>query len=255
VHFGEQLSALTHAKANSTESRLQINGLDVRRINAVTPFGVNETLNRLQYFCTDHGGLTAPDALLQSAPVKSIRSQTAALGGTYRHETEHAGVLACIDTQRPLGLAELTARLQAFVKTGNLSTIGSLRYVLARREKSVTSMLVLWTEGDALLLQMFPKSGDTPGRDVPDFPRPEHARRVFSATEDGARYSLTTYQLSATSPASAVEWYKAQLPQHGWRVTGSKRPSILIAQRGPRLVVISSTTMGAGSISTTIAEL
>ena len=255
VYFGEQLSALTHAKAHSTESRLHINGLEVHRITASTPLDVKETLNRLQGFCSEHGGLVAPDKLLKSAAVKSIQPHNTALGGSYRHESEHAGVLACIDTQRPLGVSELTARLQEFVTTGNLSAIGSLRYVLARREKSVTSLLVLWTEGDAPLLQMFPKTGDAPGYDVPGIPRPDHASRVFSANEDDAPYSLTTYQSLATSPASAIEWYKSQLQQRGWRITGSQQPSTLIAQRGPRIVLISSTPMGTGSLATTIAEL
>jgi len=255
VHFGEQLSALTRAEAHSTESRLHINGLEVHRFTASTSLDVKETLNRLQTFCSEHGGLETPNALPKSAPVNSIQPHAAALGGTYRFESERAGVLACIDTQRPLGVSELTTRLQQFVKTGNLSAIGSLRYVLARREKSVTSLLVLWTGGDASLLQMFPKTGDAPGYDVPDVPRPRQATRVFSANEDGAPYSLTTYQAPATSPASDIEWYKAQLQQRGWHVTGSKRPSILTAQRGSRVLVISSTSIGTGSVATTIAEL
>jgi len=233
VHFGEQLSALTQARAHSTESRLHINGLEIHRVTASTSLDVKETLNRLQAFCGQHGGIEAPAALLKSAPVNSIQPNAATIGGTYRHESERAGVLACIDTQRPLGVSELTGRLQQFVQTGNLSAIGSLRYVLARREKSVTSLLVLWTEGDAPLLQMFPKTGDAPGDDIPDVPRPRQATRVFSANEDGAPYSLTTYQAPATSPASGIEWYKAQLQQRGWHVTGSTKPSIILLPLAP----------------------
>jgi hypothetical protein len=255
VHFGEQLAELTQAKTRSAEGLLHINGLEIHRITASTPLDVKEALNRLQNFCGEHGGLETPTALLKSTQVKSIQPGAAARGGTYRHESEHAGVIACIDTQRPLGVAELATRLQEFVNTGNLSVIGSLRYVLARREKSVTSLLVLWTAGDAPVLRMFPKTGDAPGYDVPDVPRPAQATRVFSASEDGVSYSVTTYQSSADSAASAIAWYKPQLQQRGWRVTGSKQPSTLIAQRGSRIVVISSTLMNAGSVAITIAEL
>lgn len=255
VHFGEQLSALTQTKMQSTESHLHINGLQVHRITASTPLDVRETLNRLQSFCSERGGLETPAALLKSAQARSVHPGAAAPGGIYRHESERGGVIACIDTQRPLGISELTTRLRAFVKTGNLSAVGSLRYVLARREKSVTSLLVLWTEGEASLLRMFPKTGDVPGDDVPDVPRPELATRVLSANDDAASYSLTTYESTATSPRFVIDWYKAQLQQRGWRVTSSKFPSTLVAQRRSRMLVIRSAPIGTGSVATTVAEL
>jgi hypothetical protein len=70
-----------------------------------------------------------------------------------------------------LSVSDLTSRLQDFAKTGDLSAVGELRYVLAHRVDGKTAVLTMWTEGPTPLLKMFPTSGDAPGRDPQEVPR------------------------------------------------------------------------------------
>ena len=253
--FGDEFARWTNGKLNSSEGRLNLNGVVIHRITVTTPLGVRETLDRLQQVCRERGGVENAEASLKSdvGPSKGILSKLA--DGTYRHEGKSQGVLACIETGGPLRLTELVQRLQDFGRTGNLAAVGKLRYVLARREADVTSLLVLWTEGDAQLLQMFPQKGDAPGQDVPDVPRPEHARRLLSALEQGSPYAVTVYRAQGQSPASSREWYEHQLQSRGWRVSRAKDEGAIVARRAGRTVVVRSASKSPGSVTISVVEL
>lgn len=195
-----------------------------------------------------------PEALLSAELSNAPKAKRDLMRGMYRYESKSEGVLACIDTERPLGLVELSRSLQAFAKTGDSSAVGQLRYVLARRDGAVTSLLVLWTDGSAPLLTMFPKAGDAPGRDVSDVPRPKDSARLLSASDLGAPYSITVYRSEKVSPVVVYDWYVKTLTERGWRVTEAKTGS-LIARRGARTIFVRTTTVASGGTTTSILEL
>jgi hypothetical protein len=253
IEFGEQLTLSTGGTLSSGTSHFVINGLEFNRLTSTTPLSVKQALDRLNGFCQQRAGVRGPDDLLTASTTGT--PEPLALGGSYRHEAENAGVLACIDTGGPLSVPELTTRLKDFARTGNLSSVGRLRYVLARREKSVTSILALWTDGDAPILHLFPKAGDAPGRDIPDVPRPENSERVLSAWQPGVPYALTVYRSRGSSIPALSHWYEAQLTQHGWRVIPARAPDTLIAQQGTRTLIVRSATARGGGIATSVAEL
>lgn len=255
LNFGEQLSQLTDAKSGSKQSILTINGLALHHGTASTPLTIKDALDRMQQLCSAHGGLEVPEALLKIKSRPSNRVGIDKLDGTFRHQTAQAWMLVCIDTERPLTLHELSARLQAFSKTGDLSSVGKLHYVLARREKSVTSLLAFWTEGTAQLLAMFPKAGDAPGQDIADVPRPERAVRIFSAREEGMPYAVTMYRSPTESPQALLEWYRGCLAQHGWQLVPSQGHESLFARRGSRAIAVHSVRAASGQVAVTIAEL
>jgi hypothetical protein len=255
IAFGDELSKWTSGKLDSKEGRLAINGLTVHRVTASTPLSIKEALDRLGRVCSERGGIENSASLLSSERADASSKLPAPLDGTYRREGKNEGVLACIDTERPLGLTELTRRLRGFGQTGNLSAVGKLRYVLARRQGSVTSLLVLWTDDDAPLLKMFPKTGDAPGSDLPDVPRPDRAERLLSAAEQGSPYSISIYRSRERSPLAVRDRYVKQLQEQGWRVTVTASGSGLTAHRGTRTLGIRVAPSASESTTTSIVEL
>lgn len=253
--FGDELAKWTSGKVQSGEGRLALNGVTIHRTTVSTPLGVKETLDRLQQVCRERGGFERAEGVLKQDTVAGRTKASTVPDRTFRHESKNEGVLACIETDRALTVSELSRRLQDFERTGNLASVGKLRYVLARREANVTSLLVLWTEGDAPLLQMFPETGDAPGRDVPDVLRPEHSRRLLSALDQGSPYAVTVYRSDAASPASVRDWYEHLLASHGWLVSRTKDEHTLVVRRGGRTVVIRSVSKASGPVTTSIVEL
>jgi hypothetical protein len=255
IAFGDELSKFTTGKLDSKEGRLNVNGLTVHRITASTPLGIKETLDRLGRVCSERGGIGNSASLLGAKRADIANKLPAVLDGIYRHEGENEGVLACIDTERPLGPTELTRRLREFAQSGNLSVVGRLRYVLARRQGSVTSLLVLWTDGNAPLLTMFPKTGDAPGIDPRDVPRPDGTDRLLSAAEQGSPYAITVYRSRERSPRVVRDQYMKQLREQGWHVTATATGNGLSAHSGTRTLVIRMATAASGSTTTSIVEL
>lgn len=246
--FGAELVAWQEARWHSAPRRLAVNGLELGLVTASMPGSVPEALDRFHAVCRARGGLAVPEALRGHLPL--------GLDGTFRSDSDEEGVLACLDTGEPLELAELSGRLDRFAETGDLSAFGELRFVVARRQGDATAVLVLWTEGPAPLLEMFPEAGDAPGRDPEGVPRPEGARRVLSAVEQGMPCSLTVYETSALAPAELLAWYGATLKSGGWRISPGSDGHALAAARGTRSLVLRvAPGEGPGSAVVTVAEL
>jgi len=253
IAFGDELSAWTGGKVDSRVGHLSLNGLRIHRVTASTTLPVAAALDRLQQVCTSRGGIENAQAMLLGANPKLEEARKGLLSGIYRHESKSGAVLTCIDTERSLSVFELSERLQRFVKSGDLSDLGKLRYVLARRDGAVTSLLVLWTDGSAQILKMFPKVGDAPGRDVPDVPRPENADRLLSASDLDAPYSVTVYRSRERSSAAVQNKYVKTLGELGWCIA-QPRAGSFVARRGARSVLIRTATLAA-STTTSIVEL
>ena len=253
--FGEELAKWTMGKPSSKAAHFSVNGLEMRRMTASTSLSIKDTLDRMQRVCRERGGVETSAALLQAKRPNRKSRLPGIVEGTYRHDGDHDGVLACIDTGAPLGITELARRLQEFVATGDLSAIGKIRFVLAQRQGSVTSVLVIWTENNAKLLQMFPKVGDAPGHDVPDVPRPEAAERLLDASDLDAPYGITVYRSIGRSPDFLCHWYEAKLMERGWVVTKQMSRNTVAAHRGGRAVVIHVGRAASGQTLTTIVEL
>lgn len=251
IAFGDLLSSWSNAKLDSRIGHLSINGVLVHHVTVSTPLGIDDALDRLEHICEERGGLEVPESLSKAS---SPGSERGLLHGVYRNVGKDLGLLACIETGRRLGVAELTRRLEQFVKTGDLSSIGQLRYVLARRGGDVTSLLVLWTDGSVPLSKMFPKTGDAPGRDVPDVPRPRDSDRLLSATNQAVPYGITVYRVRATHETSIQDWYSKTLNEQGWRVVARKGGS-LVARRGERVILVHTKNAAFGNGMASIVEL
>jgi hypothetical protein len=233
--FGHGLLLLESFRASSAPRRLSVNGLELGVLTLSTSLDVSSALDPFQSLCERNGAVPGLDGVL-------------------RRESASEGVIACLDTGGELDLSELVRRLEAFRDSGDLAKIGALRYVMAKRDASRTTLLVLWTEGALPLLHAFPREGDAPGRDPEGVPRPDGVRRLFSAVEHGAPYALTLYGGGARSAAELLAWYGGKLEQKGWSVSRKQDASLLVARRAGRVLVVSATD-SAGETSVGLAEL
>jgi hypothetical protein len=131
------------------------------------------------------------------------------------------------------------------------------RYVYAQPGSEKTVVITVEAEGSALDLKaLFPEEGDAPGADAPGVPRPPDARRTLSAREDGSPQQVTLYVTKAKTPAELEAWYRARLPDHGWRpLEGGRRnggPRVLVADRKGTLAALVFDEDESGSASVAI---
>jgi hypothetical protein len=247
--FGSELMAWREARANGAPRRLFVNGLEIRLTTLSTPLPVHEALGRFHRVCEERGGIER-STWLDGRP--ALASALPALDGVFSWESDVEGVTACLDTGRPLAIDELLGRTPRFAKTGDLSALGELRYVVARRSGRTTTLLVIWTEGTVPLLRAFPPQGDAPGKDPENVPRPGAGRRVLSAAELGEPYSLTSYVVVGATPEGLSQWYERELTRAGWVVT--RGPGALIARQGDRVLTVHcAARSGTGAVATVVA--
>jgi hypothetical protein len=252
--FGGVFAELTGAQSRSGVGRLSINGLDVNYMTATTPLTVDEALDRVQHMCSEHGGLNPLGLLLDSKHNKHSRRAGSLLRGVLRNGGKSEGTIACLDTGTPLNLPEFVRRLRLFAKNGDLSALGEFRYALMRREGKGTSLLVLWSEGKAPLLQMFPPTGDAPGTDPVGVPRPDHTTRLLATSLLGSPYEISVYRAPERSPSDLRRWYDEQLTRLGWWTLdgGSNQ---LIARRNDQTIVVRIGLEATGSTVVSVARL
>jgi hypothetical protein len=244
--FGAELMAWQSARLHSPPRRLSVNGLELGLVTATTTESVRTALDRFHALCRKRGGLSVPAVLRDRLP--------RGLDGTLRQESDGEGFLACLDSGAPLGLDELTARLEEFSKTGDLNALGELRYVFARRSGDKTTLVVFWSEGSASLFGLFPKTGDAPGRDAEGVPRAPNLRRLLSAAEHGAPYSTAVYVADGQRADALREWYQKALETEGWSL--DHRPAGgFVAQKAHRTILIHISTTRSGGTSVSISEL
>lgn len=250
--FGHQLAGLHATTLHSNPRLLTVNGVTLHVVSASSRLGVSEVMNGLEALCRPNAGVSVPPEI-----PKKLRAphDTTPVGGILRKESENEGLIACLDPGRPLSLDELALRLKRFSETGNLGDVGELRYALVRKSDEGASALVLWTEGDVLLRGMFPATGDAPGSDPKNIPRPEGARRLFSGAEHGAPYSATLYEGGKLAEKELFDWYVARLSGAGFVVRPDPERRELVAERDGRVVVIRTSRTALGKTVASVAEL
>jgi hypothetical protein len=247
--FGNELLQWTGVHAHSGPRTLSVNGIELHLLTISTPLSVSDTIEHLRGVCKQRGGIQVPEKL-----VRSKRSVSPFADGTFSRVSEHEGVLACLDTGGPLDVETLTQRLGHAARTGDLSQLGELRYMLARREGEKTTALLLWTVGPAQLFSAFPPSGDAPGVDPENCPRQTGSRRLLSAREHGEPYSTTVYTTEAADPAAVERWYQTALTGKGWRVRQVKG-AVLLAEQDSRRLMVQVNRAKSGHVTATVFEL
>jgi hypothetical protein len=109
--------------------------------------------------------------------------------------------------------------------------VGRLRYLYAERTSTGrTRFLGFWSDGSVNIKNMFPTHGDVPGEDPEGIARPANMRRLLSAREVQAPYSMTIY--AGVAPIDTVEsHFRNEMPQQGWNLIPMTREVDLHGRR------------------------
>ena len=251
--FGQQIARLHDLSPHSAPRKLILNGLELRVMTLSTSLDIKAALDRFAGVCHAVGQIDMPATVRQKLEAEAAPGSADSLG-ILRMDADTEGFLACIDLGEGLDAEEFLRRLTDFGETKNLRSLGQFRYGLARRTGGTTTLVLFWTEGDAKLTDMFPETGDAPGRDLWGMPRPRGATRVLSAYEYGQPYSLANYQVEGASHEQVLASYEALLVGKGW-TTSRVKPGVILAQRAQRSVVVTVTRDVAGQLILSVADL
>jgi hypothetical protein len=166
-----------------------------------------------------------------------------------RDERADQGIVAC---QAWLSEAEVAA---ADGGDAPRARARGLRTVFVQRGPEGGVIVKLWAVGALDASALFPTHGDAPGVDAPGVPRPPSTRRVLSVRELGQRQQLTLYAARDGAAADLGAWYRARLPELGWRplstVATAPTTDVLVVDRAGSLatLVIAAEEAGQDTIA------
>jgi hypothetical protein len=252
--FGAQLAGLDGMKLHSEPRRLVVNGLELGVVTASTSLSVKDALDRFEGVCQSVGKLDLPATVKQQLE-RAAGSATLRPNGILREEAESEGFLACLDLGARTDGEGILSRLGEFGRTKQLSSLGQLRFALARRRDDRTSLLMFWTEGDAQISNLFPKTRDALGRDLDDVPRPADSQRLLSALEQGKPFGLVLYRIVGKSQNEVVRSYRALLTEQGWQLAQESPGGVLVARKGDRTVLVRAAANRADKVIVTLSDL
>ncbi len=256
--LGEELMRYPGAQQEGAR-QVFFNGAAIElRVDTVSG-GMSEVLGHYERKCREYDGALGQD-LAELMKDKEVAEKLEAsekydptlLDGVMAAQTPRAGFVLCLDmgTERR-GLDKLAERAKKMMTTGDLSEIGHLRYAWAKpiegAEPERTMLLTMWSDSELNLFRLLPIDGrDVDGQDIADIPRPPQSTRILSSWESGKPYGVTMYAARGESPEVLERYYRALLPEHGWRLFEPRAhhahklsgEQVLAAQKADRLVML-----------------
>ena len=240
--FGNQLTKELGGQLVGEPQAVSVNGQMMFLAAKETALPVKSVLDQFDANCEAHSGglreqfakipgfeqrkLELPESMRDPGRIGIIRSDA---GRASANETE-AHLVCIAQPGNGGGVEGVVKRVKEFLATGDVSRIGDMRYVAARKmENGKTQVIAVWTEGAFNIEAMFPDQGDAPGTDAPDVPRPPEAVRRLSAVVPERPYAVRSYD-SKLPPADVLAFYDQKLNAAGWET----RPSAL-GETGPEL--------------------
>lgn len=224
---GHQLAELEDLTGGAYVVR--VNGAEVHWASARTERSVAQVLDRYEEHC--RRSPSALGAALEDIPHAledhvTLAKSDPARAGIVRDEQNGRGMVACFVREHTSGdLDEVRRSLEALARTGDLASMGQLRYVFAERsERGGTRVVTMWSDGSLNLGRMFPPEGDAPGTDSSVVPRPAGSRRTLSASVVGFPAAVRIYESDAL-PAELVSNAGRALRAAGFEEAVPTRPS------------------------------
>jgi len=226
VHFGEELAKLpmdqtTGRIVEGDYYRLRMNDAPLNVASALTHAGVGKVLQRAEEDCGAHADGMATDFAHLEKVVQSNAPHAEAGSpgfGVVRSEAANKiGYVLCFANGGKYSPLEAWQQVAEAARTGELTKIGQVRYVTARKDgEGKTRVTAVWTDQPFNLFEMFPTTGDAPGSDAPNMPRPEGARRIFTAYAEGAPAAIRVYDVPMNSH-DAHQFYQEKMPGAGFQ--------------------------------------
>lgn len=262
LRFGRSLfdsMQLTHGNAAGPLSRheLTINGARVR-VESRTLHGDADTLieaamQTLRAECeTPREALPLPplsEAEEQALKKLHFDSNTQLFGNVVIQATDRKEqALYCFKPAHPLSLRGIAVMARTFKDSRDLNDLGTWKGVYAKAGDNSVSFLTLEAQGSFRPELMFPKTGDVPGEEFKELPRPPGRRTLSIAHNENT--ALNTY-LSPLSLVDSLSDYETQLKNSGLR---SERPAqtgtpgnVLFLRSHSVSYVVSGTSQKSGS--------
>lgn len=219
-------------------SQLTINGNTLfaggRNVEAELPV----VLDRFEAHCNEFGWDIRGDLAREKAIVPS-EPFSITLG---KQRTENEGLIVClVSDERQVGLSRFLERARITAETGDISRVGQVRYLYARRNPNGgTDVVTVNTIGDFNVKRLFSTVGDVTGSDLPDIPRPAGSTRTLFVELGNSPFAIRSYTTAAVTPARALAGYRQSLPASGWQVldVGQSAPSTLtVTKDGAALII------------------
>jgi hypothetical protein len=200
---------------------IELNGQTFYSSNSASPKSMEAVLDYFQAQCRHHSmGLRDSfehlDTTMQTLPDAPTASADSEGVLVVRKDAGDRGYIFCVAPDHTLTRGEIVERIARFGRTGDLSSVGELRYIATRKAEDVTQVVTAWTAEPLRLAEMFPVEGEVPGVDYGNVPRPDGARRTLSGSIKGSPFGLNTYEVHGAVP-SVLSNVDAKLTAAGWR--------------------------------------
>ncbi len=274
--LGDELTKELGAKLIGEPQGVSVNGQLMFLAAKETDLSVKAVLDQFDASCVAHSGglreefekmpgfdlrkLSLPAEMRDPGRIGVIRSDS-----DEPSDSEAEAHLVCIaQPEGTNGVAGVVAHVNEFLKSGDLSHIGEMRYVKARKLPNGKSQVIaIWTEGAFNIEAMFPDQGDVPGTDTPGIPRPPSSQRRLSAVVPDHPYALRSYDV-AEPRADVLAFYDQSLVAAGWEqrpaAMGETEPELKPADarvftRDGRALLVAASEDGPRETGLTIIEL
>lgn len=211
--LGRQLTRFEDVTRSSY--RVQLNGERVNVASATLDGPISTILERFERACVAGSPFAVePDAPRSERPLERALTPRA---GVLRRDTDAEGLLVCL-VRAPDDRLTLEQRWARFNETLELSEVGLLRYVYARRTPSGrTQLFVAWTDGPFRLGSLLADvDADAPGDDLRDGARPLSSVRLLTARIEGTEHATRIYA-SDLAPDAVLRAFDRDMQGQGWR--------------------------------------
>ena len=209
-------------EADAPPRTIVLNGAELTVVTGNSTESIAAILDGFQARCGAADFLPAPGAAAptgSAAPAAAAGRPPAAVRGGDAPPAFLAGGLAGLGDVDPTAMA---AAAQDFVDSGDLASVGGLRYVYGEVKDGVTRWVGMAAAGLSVA-GVFPTTGDAPGGGSLAVPRPAEGRRILDLAERGQPYEMSVYTGLASSPADAARDYQRILEAVGFTVMPGRR--------------------------------
>lgn len=248
LYVGQQMLRYADAIAQDEPRVVYFNGTTIWLSAGYTDRPLAEVMDFFAGHCSPGGDLTDDLAAFQRGePVPETGDSgddgVLPFGGAMRGGNERQAFVACLDGAA-LSAEGLVGRAKAFVHSGDVGALGSMRYVYGETRGDRTHFIAFWHKGRLSIDELFPTDGDAPGEDSAVAPRPPGSRRLLSMREEGRPYSTTMYADSTLGVAELGRFYQQSLREDGWEIvdrrrkTKDPREAVVLAVRGGLVTIV-----------------
>jgi hypothetical protein len=238
--LGRDLSKVADLLDHTYE--LRINGQTAYMAENESSLPLTEILDRYESVCRDNPGIVAE--AWKGLPEKVINgtgknSGLVAKLGVIRKENPGEGMVVCL-ARSDVESESSKVAFQKFLKSGELSFIGKLRYVYVAgpSPSGRYTVTTLWTENNFNINQIMPPEDDSdaPGTDSPTVGRPPSGKRVFSASITGAPYAIRMYE-SKVAPEFVYSKFDKSMTSDGWLMFSAENDAHVYIKDGIETMV------------------